>query len=736
MSSFTSDLLSTIADRIGIGSIWLKNIANGLAIRNNADTDNENLTCRELNASGDGITINSDAGNLGSDRSVRIQRSPSASASYALVLPPNAGGAGDKVVLLSPGVLSFAPDSESGDATRLDGYTASQLRDRANHTGVQPASTITGLGSAAFLSSSSFIGSSDPRISTFTSTQSGLVPAPGDGLGYLREDGTWQLISGSGGGSGGDFTNGGNTANSDLILGTNNNFGISFKTNNAPRLSITANGAVNVWDGQSRHAVPANMMTSGSLTIGSSSRNYGGGDDWNGNTAALLFECNDNTETAIHDSGTRLSSVFYYEGSSNRYTFGRSMGWGITNQHHFLDRSFLISHRTSFNFNNLSYPLDENSRTNLIIGGLHPHLYLISNQSGNSNHSNGLSFAEMLQGSSNVARQWHFAQANWGKYFQVGYTESADFNPHVGINNWGTTTLLSIVAPGQSTHLGNRAGISLNGKFDSEYHLDLNEGSIGWGTNNTRTERKNDAGRSDTLSSKQSGFFDASSPSNFYPGAGGWQHLIDCKHGNDPKYALQLAAGFWSDSNSGLWWRATGGHADQNWNKILNVSSSGQSNAWLSRGNNNVDHNQDFVGTINNADLVFRRNNIEAFRISPQNVIQVNCQNSYGNPSRPHYSFYWNWGEDDGMYLENDGVLCFSVQGTKRFSISAPNNRVEAHGFPFRTDQGYWVNNDRVINIKSTTTINALPSNASLSDVINTLNLTISTLKNHHSLFS
>lgn len=735
---FISDIERTIKSAFRLGQNWLKSSSGKLIVRNSNDDANASLVCEDIEISGNGITLNADASNVGSDRSVRIQRSPNATASYTLTLPPSAGNTGDIVALISPGILSFAPLSggSGGDAGSVGGFTASQLRDRANHTGTQAASTITGLGSAAFASASNFAASNDPRLSTFTATQAGLVPNPGTGTNrYLREDGTWQTISGGGSGSG-DFINGGNSPSGDLILGTNNNFALNFETNNLSRLSISASGAINIWDGQNRHAVPNNNMLPGSLTIGSTNRNYGGGNNWNSNTAGLLFECSDNTEIAIHDANTRLASLFYYESSPHRVTWGRNMGWGIINQYHFLNRSMLVSHQTSFNFNNLNLPLDENQRTNLIIAGTYPHLYLISNQSGNSSHSNGISFAEMLQGSSNTARQWHFAQASWGRFFQIGYVESTDFNPHLGIQNWGTTTLLSIVAPGHSTNLGNRAGISLNGKFDPEYHLDINEGSIGWGVNNTRTERKNNAGQSDSLSTKQSGFFDADSPSNFYPNANGWQHLIDCRHGNSPSFALQIATGFGNNFSSGIWWRATGGNATQSWNRILNATPNNESNAWLSAGNNNVDAGQHFVGTLNNSDLVFRRNNIEAFRVPSQNVIQVNCQNGFGNPSRPHYSFYWNWGEDDGMYLESNGVLCFSVEGTKRFSISSPNNRIEAHGFSFRTDQGYFVNGDRVINSKSGSTINNLNGSASLNDVINTLNSLLSVLRDHHDLFN
>ncbi|GAB4430335.1 MAG: hypothetical protein Fur0044_28020 [Anaerolineae bacterium] len=72
-----------------------------------------------------------------------------------------------------------------------------------------------------------------------------------------------------------------------------------------------------------------NYMAGGSLTIGNTETNYGGGSNWNSSTAGLLLEAKKNTEIAVHDSGTRVASLMYYEGDAdNRITIGRDMGWG------------------------------------------------------------------------------------------------------------------------------------------------------------------------------------------------------------------------------------------------------------------------------------------------------------------------------------------------------------------------------------------------------------------------
>src|SRR6185503_5091095 len=81
-------------------------------------------------------------------------------------------------------------------------------------------------------------------------------------------------------------------------------------------------GAATFHDGGG-FALKNGYMSSGSLTIGSTNKDYGGGSSWNANTAGLLLEAKNNTEIAVHDSGTRLSSLMYYEGDvNNRITIG------------------------------------------------------------------------------------------------------------------------------------------------------------------------------------------------------------------------------------------------------------------------------------------------------------------------------------------------------------------------------------------------------------------------------
>jgi hypothetical protein len=83
--------------------------------------------------------------------------------------------------------------------------------------------------------------------------------------------------------------------------------------------------------GGNAYAIPNNHMTSGSLTIGDMTLNYGGGTNWNANTAGFMMECLDNTEIAVHDAGNRVTSLMYFQGGAvNTITIGRDMFWGLT----------------------------------------------------------------------------------------------------------------------------------------------------------------------------------------------------------------------------------------------------------------------------------------------------------------------------------------------------------------------------------------------------------------------
>jgi len=100
--------------------------------------------------------------------------------------------------------------------------------------------------------------------------------------------------------------------------------------------NLKATNSIGQISGASSYAIPQNKMATGSLTIGDTSKNFGGSAGWNANTAGLLMECQNNTEIAIHDADTRIASFMYYAGGgTNQFYIGRDMGWGAISQVNF-----------------------------------------------------------------------------------------------------------------------------------------------------------------------------------------------------------------------------------------------------------------------------------------------------------------------------------------------------------------------------------------------------------------
>jgi hypothetical protein len=127
------------------------------------------------------------------------------------------------------------------------------------------------------------------------------------------------------------FCIGKDTAQVGYIYNNENN-AISIGTNNTERMRIYAGGAIGLQS--TGYGIPNNFMNGGSLAIGNTGANYGGGTgSWNANTegtAGLLMECADNTEIAIHDNATALHSFMRYTTNGN-FTIGRDMGHGTAN---------------------------------------------------------------------------------------------------------------------------------------------------------------------------------------------------------------------------------------------------------------------------------------------------------------------------------------------------------------------------------------------------------------------
>ena len=79
-----------------------------------------------------------------------------------------------------------------------------------------------------------------------------------------------------------------------------------------------------------------NHLRNGALAIGDISNDFGGNtNEWaSDNVAGLLMHCKHKTEIAVHDWGTRLASLLFYEGGTdkNQITLGRTMDNGYSNK--------------------------------------------------------------------------------------------------------------------------------------------------------------------------------------------------------------------------------------------------------------------------------------------------------------------------------------------------------------------------------------------------------------------
>ncbi len=104
-------------------------------------------------------------------------------------------------------------------------------------------------------------------------------------------------------------------------------FGINTGYNVNPRCVLEVAGIACIHNG-SPYAVSNNFMTAGSLTIGGTTFDYGNATGWSTNTAGLMMECANYTEICVHDSGTRVASLMYYDGVYNKIYIGRNKGWG------------------------------------------------------------------------------------------------------------------------------------------------------------------------------------------------------------------------------------------------------------------------------------------------------------------------------------------------------------------------------------------------------------------------
>ncbi len=136
-----------------------------------------------------------------------------------------------------------------------------------------------------------------------------------------------------------------------------------------------------------------------------------------------------------------------------------------------------------------------------------------------------------------------------------------DFNIFNSTADTDVDTAVPVLTADQSGNVG-------IGVASPTYKLDVQGGKI-HAASGFVAATKNDAG----AIASGSGFFQSSTPVNYYTGASGWQHLIESRHTNDTNnYALQIAGAF---GDQELYFRKTNNSATTAWNKFIYANSTG-----------------------------------------------------------------------------------------------------------------------------------------------------------------
>jgi hypothetical protein len=224
------------------------------------------------------------------------------------------------------------------------------------------------------------------------------------------------------------------TENIRMYIDGNGNVGIGI-TNPSVRLDINGNvkiQASRVAIQSSGFAINNNYMGPDTLTIGNQDINYGGGQNWNTNTAGLMFECRDHTEIAVHDSGNYVHSFMWYY--QNAFTIGRNMGWGAPNVN--IAGNLIVAGNLNVN------------TSKLVIRGTEPTLYLrdTNNRSGMIHMNSSIMY--FLNASGNDSETW--AQQNgqdWCLQLNMD-NNTATFGGNLNVNgniahrteNWHTSS--------------------------------------------------------------------------------------------------------------------------------------------------------------------------------------------------------------------------------------------------------------------------------------------------------
>jgi hypothetical protein len=245
------------------------------------------------------------------------------------------------------------------------------------------------------------------------------------------------------------------TGASGIMIDTANNVGIGVA---APSVRLDISGNVKIQSSRvaiqsSGYAIDNNYMASNTLTIGNQDINYGGGQNWNNNTAGLMFECRDHTEIAVHDSGNYVHSFMWYY--QNAFTIGRNMGWGAPNVNIagnlIVNTSRLVIRGTEPTI----YLRDTNNRSGMI--HMNSSIMYFLNASGNDSETwqqqNGQDWALQINMNNNVATFGGDLNVNGNISHAANRWHTSSDGQHRFYLGWYDTTYIK--GHGSSGGLGN-----------------------------------------------------------------------------------------------------------------------------------------------------------------------------------------------------------------------------------------------------------------------------------------
>jgi len=380
---------------------------------------NQNITninsVAATNFSGRNLVLNDNDTNT-----ITIRTPTDIIANYALTLPVNDGAPGEVLTTDGAGVLSWSAGGGAGDITEVAAGTG--LTGGAT-TGVATLAVDVGLGigripqvGGAALGAGDVI-VADATGTALTSLNCGLnqvIKFDGAGIAGCGTDET---------GAGSGFVNNGNTFPGAATLGTNDNFSLTFETDNQPRMTIdnTGNVGIGTTSPNAKLQLSTNPFSeTGDFTNFRNDAFYNAGTN---NTGTLTNIFND---IATDGSGNKNNIIGVYNQISHGSTGNLAEAVGTDNYVRGINGNGAITN--AIGTRNVISNMNTASTIDTAIG---TYTNVVNTSTGSITNAYGL-FIEDLAGTN-----------SWGVY-QVGASDRNYFAGNVGIGVMNPNTALDI----------------------------------------------------------------------------------------------------------------------------------------------------------------------------------------------------------------------------------------------------------------------------------------------------